>query len=117
MDAVLKKDLQDAGINVDETLNRFMNNEVLLSKFLKKFADDDNMEILRKIITAKKYQEVLSIAHTMKGVCGNLGFTNLYAIFSQMCQECRSEQFENIDKLFVQAEKEYFKIITAVEKI
>lgn len=117
MDEILKKDMIDAGINVDETMNRFMNNEALLMKFLKKFADDDNMNALGTIIASKNYQEVLPVAHTLKGVCGNLGFTNLYDIFSNMCQECRKERFDDMDRLFAEAKKEYPKIIAVIQKL
>ena len=36
MDEFVKAELEDAGVNVDETLRRFMNNEALMIKFLKK---------------------------------------------------------------------------------
>ena len=87
MDEFVKAELEDAGVNVDETLRRFMNNEALMVKFLKKFVDDENMKHLRTLIADKKYQEVLPVAHTLKGVCGNLGFVKLYELFSRMCQD------------------------------
>lgn len=117
MDEFVKAELEAAGVNVDETLRRFMNNEALMIKFLKKFVDDENMKQLRTLIADKKYQEVLPVAHTLKGVCGNLGFVKLYDLFSRMCQDCRSEQYENLDDMFAQTEEDYAKVVEAIKKI
>lgn len=113
----MRTELCAAGVDVDGTLNRFMNNEALLTKFLKKFIADQNMAALRKAIAARNYQEVLPAAHTLKGVCGNLGFTALYDIFSKMCQACRSEQFDGLDGLMAQAESHYGQIIKVIAAI
>lgn len=83
MDKFVQTELEGAGVNVEETLRRFMNNEMLMIKFLRKFVDDENMNKLRTLIAAKHYNEVLPVAHTLKGVSGNLGFVKLYEIFSR----------------------------------
>ena len=42
MDKFVQTELEGAGVNVEETLRRFMNNEMLMIKFLRKFVDDEN---------------------------------------------------------------------------
>lgn len=91
MDKFVQTELEGAGVNVEETLRRFMNNEMLMIKFL--------------------------IAHTLKGVSGNLGLIKLYEIFSRMCQDCRNDQYEDLDGLFAQAEANYSKVVEAIKKI
>ena len=59
MDKFVQTDLEGAGVNVEETLRRFMNNEMLMIKFLRKFVDDENMNKLRTLIADKHYNEVL----------------------------------------------------------
>ena len=108
---------EGAGVNVEETLRRFMNNEMLMIKFLRKFVDDENMNKLRTLIADKHYNEVLPVAHTLKGVSGNLGLIKLYEIFSRMCQDCRNDQYEDLDGLFAQAEANYSKVVEAIKKI
>ena len=71
MDKFVQTELEGAGVNVEETLRRFMNNEMLMIKFLRKFVDDENMNKLRTLIADKHYNEVLPVAHTLKGVSGN----------------------------------------------
>ncbi|WP_302298630.1 hypothetical protein [Phascolarctobacterium faecium] len=65
MDKFVQTELEGAGVNVEETLRRFMNNEMLMIKFLRKFVDDENMNKLRTLIAAKHYNEVLPVAHTL----------------------------------------------------
>ncbi len=117
MNESMKAELEGAGVNVEETLRRFMNNEMLMIKFLRKFVDDENMNKLRVLIADKNYQGVLPVAHTLKGVCGNLGFVKLYELFSRMCQDCRNDQYKDMDELFSQIEADYVKVIAAIKKI
>lgn len=114
MDKFVQTELEGAGVNVEETLRRFMNNEMLMIKFLRKFVDDENMNKLRTLIADKHYNEVLPVAHTLKGV---LGLIKLYEIFSRMCQDCRNDQYEDLDGLFAQAEANYSKVVEAIKKI
>lgn len=58
MDKFVQTELEGAGVNVEETLRRFMNNEMLMIKFLRKFVDDENMNKLRTLIADKHYNEV-----------------------------------------------------------
>lgn len=53
------------------------------------------------------------------GPCGigNLGLIKLYEIFSRMCQDCRNDQYEDLDGLFAQAEANYSKVVEAIKKI
>lgn len=62
MDKFVQTELEGAGVNVEETLRRFMNNEMLMIKFLRKFVDDENMNKLRTLIAAKHYNEVLPVS-------------------------------------------------------
>ena len=117
MDKFVQTELEGAGVNVEETLRRFMNNEMLMIKFLRKFVDDENMNKLRTLIADKHYNEVLPVAHTLKGVSGNLGLIKLYEIFSRMCQDCRNDQYEDLDGLFAQAEANYSKVVEAIKNL
>lgn len=85
MDKFVQTELEGAGVNVEETLRRFMNNEMLMIKFLRKFVDDENMNKLRTLIADKHYNEVLPVAHTLKGVSGNLGLIKNYMRFFPEC--------------------------------
>lgn len=63
MDKFVQTELEGAGVNVEETLRRFMNNEMLMIKFLRKFVDDENMNKLRTLIADKHYNDTACSAY------------------------------------------------------
>ena len=65
------------GADYQNTLNRFPN-EAFIKKFVLKFLDDNSYANLKEAIAAGNVEEAFRAAHTLKGVCLNLGFDNLY---------------------------------------
>ena len=66
------------GVAYDEAKTRFMNNENVLLKFLKKFVNNTNYQALKDEIEADDKENALLHSHTLKGNCGNLSLTALY---------------------------------------
>jgi HPt (histidine-containing phosphotransfer) domain-containing protein len=67
-------------INVEEALQRVMNNGKLLAKLLSKFKTD-NAGLLDEtcdFVAAKDYEKAKIAIHTLKGIAANLAFTELY---------------------------------------
>lgn len=54
-------------------------------------------------------------AHTLKGVCINLGFDRLYNVSAELTEKLRGREIEESEELFEQVEKEY-RALTAVLK-
>ena len=77
MDSSRKAALTEAGINVDDALERFMGNEMLLERFWKKFGTDKSFADLLDSVSRGDRETALRAAHTLKGVSGSLGFTAL----------------------------------------
>lgn len=84
-----KKRLEEAGIGVDEVLERFMNNEALMLKFLLRFPDDPNFLQLREAMTRQDAEEAFRAAHTLKGITGNLAMHALYQLVSETVEDLR----------------------------
>lgn len=85
MDEVRKERLMVAGIDVNGTLERFMGNEALLEQMLNKFKDDTHFQKLLEAAKQLNGDEGLSFSHTLKGMCGNLGMTELYELLTARC--------------------------------
>lgn len=66
------------GADYEDVLRRLMGDE-MVARFAIKFLDDDSMEKLEAGLAAGNAHEAFIGAHTLKGVCQNLGFDNLYA--------------------------------------
>ena len=90
MDALRKQRLTAAGIDLNSALERFMGNEALLERFLKRFLQDENSARLNQELTAGDMETALAAAHTLKGVCGNLSMSALYDLFSRQVAAFRA---------------------------
>ncbi|HOO79706.1 MAG TPA: hypothetical protein PLZ77_10470 [Lachnospiraceae bacterium] len=73
-----KIQLEMAGLEVRGTLTRFMNNEAMYERFLLKYPTDQNYQKMLDSLETKNYREAYKFAHALKGVTGNLGFTDIY---------------------------------------
>ncbi len=66
MNQEIKEALAAAGVNMEEALNRLMNNEMLLKRLLLKFKDDKNLAGLEQAVAEKSYEDAFHCAHTLK---------------------------------------------------
>lgn len=56
-------------------------------------------------------------AHTLKGVCQNLGFDALYAPASALTEALRGGTLDGADSLFPPVEKEYQRVVAALKEL
>lgn len=97
MDEVFKKQLEEGGADVDVTLKRFMGNEAIYMKFILKFLDDKNYDMIMDSLAKKDYAGAFAGAHSLKGVSGNLGLTPVYEVSSLITELLRDKQDEEVD--------------------
>ena len=62
---------------------------MLVEKFARKFLDDPSYQTLVETMDKADYEEAFRAAHTLKGVCANLGFTQLFKVSSDLTEELR----------------------------
>lgn len=96
MDATKKELLEQKGFDVDGTMRRFLNNEALYLKCLKKFLDDTSFEKLKEAYQDGNCNEAFKAAHTMKGFVSNLGIDRMYQLLIPMVEKLRVQDM-NID--------------------
>lgn len=66
----------------------------------------------------KVLSRLVSEAHTLKGICLNLGFDNLFAPSQELTEKLRgATTIEGTDELFAAVEKEYDRTCEALRKI
>lgn len=63
----------------------------LIKRFITKFLDDSSFSQLCRAIQEGQREEAFRAAHTLKGVCANLGFDQLGASASEMTELLRPE--------------------------
>ena len=62
------------GADYQEVLGRLYN-EAMICKFVRMFLQDDSFQILKEALRRGNVKEAFRGAHTLKGVCQNLGFS------------------------------------------
>lgn len=86
----LQECYQALGGNYDEVLRRMMTPR-LVDKFIGKFLADGSYLALCAAMDAGQHQEAFRAAHTLKGVCQNLGFGNLLRSVEPLTELLRPE--------------------------
>ena len=108
--------LKDAGIDVDEALERFMGNQALMEKFLKKFPADINYTKLEEAILQENKEEALVAAHTLKGVCGNLSMQKMFELMTEQVGLFRAGEWQQATDMMPEVRAAYHNIIDAIEE-
>ena len=88
----VKECYEQMGADYEDVLGR-LRNEALIRKFAKKFLEDGSFQMLKDGLVKKDGEMAFRAAHTLKGVCQNLGFDNLYT-------NCRYAPNSNLLLLF-----------------
>lgn len=116
MDANFREELIAAGVDIDNTMERFMNNEDLFIKFIFKFLDDDNYEEMLEARNNNQVEEAFSAAHTLKGVTGNLRIKSIYDISIPLVEILRKNTFVGTDEYFEKMDVAYQNVILVLKK-
>lgn len=98
MDANFKAALEEMGMDVDNTVKRFMGNESLYLKFLNKYQADQSVASIRQSIAEQNAEEAFKSAHTLKGVAANLGLDPIAQYASDIVELFRGKTaFSEVD--------------------
>lgn len=118
MDQEKKNMMLDLHFDLDNTLERFMGNEDLYVRFLKKFLQDKSYAELVEAIDQKDYERAFKSGHTLKGVAANLGMNGLCARLTPVVEHFRGGVFtENDADMMTQIENEYMEIRDVIKKL
>lgn len=99
--------------NYEDVLRR-LRSDRLIQKFMFRFLEDKSYALLEDSMKDQNYAEAFRGAHTIKGVCQNLGFTQLENSSSALCEALRHNQIEEAKTLIKQVELDYKKTINAI---
>ena len=113
MTTEFKQVLAQTGIDAESGIERFMGNEGLFEKFLRRFPADPSYSELVQALEAGETERAFEAAHTMKGVCGNLSMTRLYALVSEVVEQLRDGKPDAARALMPEVTQVY-RAITAI---
>ena len=104
------------GGDYKNTLNRMMS-DALLRKFILKFPGDPSYANLEQALASGNREEAFRAAHTIKGLCLNLGFGTLYTSSEALTEALRHEMPDNAGELFAAVKADYALTMDAIGKL
>lgn len=112
-----KEALIKIGVDIDSTMERFMNNEALFLKCLDKFLSDDCYERMLAAIDGKDVNAAFDASHELKGVSANMGFEHLYEPVKVIVEVFRAGKTDYDPALLDSIKAAYEEIINTVKTV
>lgn len=100
----------------EEVITR-LKNEERVKKFALKFLEDPSFKLLLESMEKHDVDEAFRAAHTIKGICQNLGFTKLYHFCAQMTEALRAKNEEEARKYFPDVQEAYTQTVEALKML
>ncbi len=110
----LKECYMQMGADYEGIVQR-LRSEALIQRIILKFPQDPSYQELCQALKDKNIEVAFRAAHTLKGVCQNLGFNNLYEPSAELTERLRPLQEVETDDLMQKVTEEYNRTIQAIE--
>ena len=104
----VKECYEQMGSDYEGVLGR-MGSEAMIKRFALKFLQDPSFNNLKENLEKNDGEEAFRAAHTLKGVCLNLGFDELYEASAEITETAGSED------MFQKVEEKYQKTVNAIK--
>ncbi len=112
----IKECYDSIGADFEDVLGR-LGSEKLIERFALKFLDDDSYNNLKGALAEKNAENAFRAAHTLKGVCLNLGLKNLYTVSSDLTEKLRGRSLDGADELFDKVREQYDITVNALKNV
>lgn len=109
--------LEDSGINVDDAMQRFMNNEKLWVRFLKKFEADKSYSELVAAMEEKNVEKAFESAHTLKGIAGNLALAKFLGLITEQTDYLRGKDYETAAGMMPKVAEAYESALKVIKEV
>ena len=112
----IKECYEKVGSDYDGVLKR-LGSEALVKRFAVKFLNDPSFQELTDGLAAQDGEKAFRAAHTLKGVCLNLGLKNLYTVSSDLTEKLRRRSLDGADELFEKVREQYDITVNALKNV
>ena len=104
------------GGDYDDVLRR-LGNEERVRRFLSRFVEEESYSDLCRFLESGAIEEAFRAAHSLKGICMNLGLFTLYLSVKDLTEELRGGVFRpETQALFEQVSIDYRKTIACIQE-
>ena len=105
------------GFQYEELMQRFLGNDMLANRFLKTFVDEKTYVQLCSAIEQENYQDIENLAHTLKGIAGNLGLKSIFEDSDRIVKTIRMNQYEKVQPSFEQLQQDYHQVVEVLKQL
>ena len=103
----VKECYEQMGSDYEGVLGR-LGSEAIVKRFALKFLQDPSL-------AKNDGEEAFRAAHTLKGVCLNLGFDELFEVSAELTEKLRERKTAGSEELFQKVSQKYQKTVTAIQ--
>lgn len=108
---------EEVGGDYDEVLARMLKEERVV-KYLKRIEEEDYAHEIEEALAKEDYETAFRGAHNLKGVCANLGLSNLWKVASDLTETLRGgEPTVDVAPYFEAVCIEYANAIVAIRSL
>lgn len=114
----IKEFYEKIGGNYNEVLSR-LGSDKLVKKIAIQFLKDPNFLLLIEGFNTSDVEKAFRAAHTLKGVCSNLGFNHLYTPVYDLTEKLRGRTFDvsGTQELLKEVKEQYQLVIDNLANI
>ena len=112
----VKECYEQMGSDYESVLGR-MGSEAMIKRFALKFLQDPSFNNLKENLEKNDGEEAFRAAHTLKGICLNLGFAQLTEDVVNITEILRSGKLEGTDELFSKIQTTYENTVATIKKM
>lgn len=94
-----------------------LQNDALIEKFLIKFLADESYANIIKNLEAQNPEEAFRAAHTLKGVCQNLGLDRLYKSSYDVTEVLRNGKNDVTPEMMEKLESDYDVTVSSIREL
>lgn len=87
----------------------------LVEKFAIKFLSDSSFQDLEEGLKEQDAEKAFRAAHTLKGICLNLGFDALYEVSAALTEKLRGMELAGCEADFAAVKERYEKSVAAIK--
>lgn len=111
----LKTCYTQLGGDYDAVMGR-MRREQMVAKFVLKFLGDKSYDLFEASMREQNYEEALRAVHTLKGICQNLSFTQLYETSDLITSALKAGDVAKAAEMAPQLARDYDRVVCAVKE-
>ena len=112
----IKECYEAMGGDYEDVLKRLMN-EARIQKFALMFKKDPSMSQLTQAMDAGVVVFVFRVAHSLKGICANLGFQSLFEVSYDISEALRAGDMEQAKVMWPGVQAGYARVENALNQL